>query len=172
MRTLAIQRWPLVVGLWAVVVSSYAVAEPVTPTLDLKIVARGKYLSKIAGCNDCHTPGYLLNNGAIPEDRWLLGDRFGWRGPWGTTYASNLRIFMSTLTEDAWVEVARSLKTRPPMPWFTINEMEEADLRAIYQYVRSLSPVGEPAPSFVPPDQEPNPPYAVFPSPPPASSGQ
>jgi CxxC motif-containing protein (DUF1111 family) len=23
-------------------------------------VERGKYLATIAGCNDCHTPGYLL----------------------------------------------------------------------------------------------------------------
>jgi predicted ester cyclase/mono/diheme cytochrome c family protein len=147
-----------------------ALAQAGTPNLDPKAVERGKYLSKIAGCNDCHTSGYLLNSGSIPQNQWLLGDQFGWRGPWGTTYASNLRIFMSGITEDAWVQVARSLKSRPPMPWFTLNEMEETDLRAIYQFVRSLGPMGEPAPSFVPPDQEPNHPYALFPSP--ASSGR
>lgn len=167
-----IKRWPFAIGVlaFASLIPSLGAADEVPAKLDPKVVARGQYLSRIGGCNDCHTSGYLLNGGAIPQDKWLLGDHFGWRGPWGTTHASNLRIFMSTLTEDAWVGVARSLKTRPPMPWFTINEMEEADLRAIYQFVRSLGPVGEPAPAFVPPDKEPAPPYATFPSPPQASS--
>jgi hypothetical protein len=53
------------------------------------------------------------------------------------------------------------------MPWFTLNEMKDADLRAIYQYVRHLGPGGKEAPAYVPPDQEPAPPYALFPSPPP-----
>ncbi len=172
MRSRIHQRWPLLSGLLVVVwvIPSLAVAQAGTPDLDPKVVERGKYLSKVSGCNDCHTSGYLLNSGNIPEDQWLLGDQFGWRGPWGTTYASNLRIFMSGITEDAWVQVARFLKSRPPMPWFTLNEMEEADLRAIYQFVRSLGPVGEPAPGFVPPDQEPSLPYALFLSQTPASS--
>src|SRR5262245_23109438 len=55
---------------------------------------RGRYLVKIAGCNDCHTPGYLLSAGQVPEALWLTGDSFGWRGPWGTTYATNLRLKM------------------------------------------------------------------------------
>lgn len=52
------------------------------------------------------------------------------------------------------------------MPWFTLNEMEEDDLKALYHFVRYLGPAGEPAPAYVPPGQEPNPPYALFPSPP------
>ena len=167
MRSSNHQRWAAVLGVWIVVwlVPSLAVGQGDKPDLDPETVERGKYLSKIAGCNDCHTSGYLLNSGSIPQDQWLLGDRFGWKGPWGTTYASNLRIFMSAMTEDAWVQTARLLVSRPPMPWFTLREMEEADLRAIYQFVRSLGPVGDPAPGFVPPDKEPSPPYALFPSP-------
>jgi hypothetical protein len=54
------------------------------------------------------------------------------------------------------------LKTRtslPPMPWMNVNQMAEADMRAIYQYFRSLGPAGEQPPSPVPPDQEPTTPY-------------
>ena len=47
-------------------------------------IERGRYLSKIGGCNDCHTPGYLFSEGKVPEKLWLTGDRFGWRGPWET----------------------------------------------------------------------------------------
>lgn len=132
------------------------------------VVEHGRYLSKIAGCNDCHTPGYLMSEGKIPEKLWLTGDSFGWRGPWGTTYATNLRTRIQELTEDQWVSYSRTLKARPPMPWFTLNEMKEQDLRALYQFIRHLGPGGQPAPAFVPPDQEPKPPFALFPPPPPA----
>ena len=30
-------------------------------------VQRGRYLVKIAGCNDCHTPGYAMSGGKVPE---------------------------------------------------------------------------------------------------------
>ena len=63
--------------------------------------------------------------------------------------------------------MAKNLKTRPPMPWFNLNQMNESDLRSIYRYIHELGPGGEAAPAFVPPDKEPNPPYAVIPGPPP-----
>jgi hypothetical protein len=69
---------------------------------------RGRYLIKITGCNDCHTPGYAEAGGKIPEKDWLTGDSMGWRGPWGTTYASNLRQYMQLLSEDQWVKTAHT----------------------------------------------------------------
>jgi mono/diheme cytochrome c family protein len=134
--------------------------------LDTEMIDRGRYIAKIAGCNDCHTPGYLTSDGNVPEERWLSGDTFGWRGPWGTTYGPNLRLFISTMSEDEWVTTAKTLKRLPPMPWFNLNAMKEHDLRALYQFMRSLGEPGEPAPAYLPPDQKPNPPYALFPSPP------
>jgi len=97
---------------------------------------------------------------------WLTGDMLGWRGPWGTTYAVNLRTYIASLAEEQWIAAARILKTRPPMPWFTLNIVYDEDLKAIYQFIRHLGPAGEPAPAYVPPDQEPKTPYALFPSPP------
>jgi hypothetical protein len=134
--------------------------------LDMQMVERGRYLIKIAGCNDCHTPGYEQSEGNVPEELWLTGDRFGWRGPWGTTYASNLRILINALTEDQWVTLAKSLKVRPPMPWYNLNDMKKEDLIDIYQYIRHAGPKGVQAPAYVPPDREPDTPYALFPSPP------
>jgi len=127
---------------------------------------RGNYLVRIGGCNDCHTPGYFASNGKVPEKDWLTGDRLGWRGPWGTTYASNLRMYMQRITEEQWLKKAKSLKTRPPMPWFTVQQMSTADLRAIHAYIRHLGPGGDPAPAYVPPDKEPPPPFVQFPGPP------
>ena len=133
---------------------------------DAKSVERGRYLVKIGGCNDCHTPGYVQSGGKVPEKQWLTGDQLGWRGPWGTTYPSNLRLFMSKITEAQWVTTAKTAQYRPPMPWFTLHDMTEQDLRAIYRFTRSLGTAGEPAPAFVPPGQEPKGPFVQFPPPP------
>jgi mono/diheme cytochrome c family protein len=137
------------------------------PAIDSKQVDRGRYLARVSGCNDCHTPGYIMHDGNVPVTQWLTGDSFGWRGPWGTTYGANLRLFVKDMTESQWVAAARTLKRRPPMPWYNLNEMDEADLRALYQFIRSLGDPGQPAPAYVPPGEEPGTPYALFPSPPP-----
>src|SRR5215813_2801811 len=128
-------------------------------------VKRGRYLVQIGGCNDCHTPGYPLSGGKVDEKLWLTGDKLGWRGPWGTTYAANLRLVAQTMTEEAWMKRARS-ELRPPMPWFNLRDMSDRDLRAIYRYLKHLGPAGESAPAYVPPDKEPTPPFVQFPAPP------
>ncbi len=130
---------------------------------DAASLARGKYLVRIAGCNDCHTPGYAQTGGKVPEKDWLIGDALGWRGDWGTTYAVNLRNLMPNMTEAQWVKTAKTAQYRPPMPWFALHEMTEADLRAIYRFVRHLGPAGGPAPAYVPPGKEPAGPYVQFP---------
>lgn len=133
---------------------------------DMKSVERGRYLVKIAGCNDCHTAGYALSGGKVPEKQWLTGDQLGWRGPWGTTYPSNLRLYMDKVSEAEWLKIAKTAQFRPPMPWFALHDMRTQDLRDIYRFVRYLGPDGEQAPSYVPPGQEPKGPVIVFPAPP------
>jgi mono/diheme cytochrome c family protein len=127
------------------------------------LVKRGRYVVQIGGCNDCHTAGYAPSGGKVPEAQWLTGDALGWHGPWGTTYPTNLRIYMQDLTEDQWVKKARTLSARPPMPWFNVREMSTADLRAMYRYIRHLGPAGRPAPAYLPPDKTPPQPYVAFP---------
>jgi mono/diheme cytochrome c family protein len=129
------------------------------------MVARGRYLIQISGCNDCHTAGYAQAGGKVPEAQWLTGDILGWRGPWGTTYPVNLRLYMQGLGEDQWVKKAKSLSTRPPMPWFALHDMHASDLRAMYRYIRHLGPDGKPAPAYLPPDKTPPQPYVQFPAP-------
>jgi len=129
-----------------------------------KEVERGRYLVMITGCNDCHTPNFLVNGGKTPESDRLTGGAMGWRGPWGTTYPTNLRLYFQSITEDMWVQVAKEIQRRPPMPYFSLNAMSEVDVRAIYKYVRYLGPAGVPAPSFIPPDKEPPKPYVQFPA--------
>ena len=127
-------------------------------------VKHGEYIVKITGCNDCHTPGYPEADGNLPVEEWLKGSPLGWRGPWGTTYAINLRLFMQGLTEDQWITYARNARSRPPMPWYILRDLSDSDLVAVYEFVRQLGPAGEPMPAYVPPDKEPTGPYVEFPS--------
>ncbi len=122
-------------------------------------VEAGRYLVIVGGCNDCHTETYLQTGGDVPEEAWLAGSSLGWRGPWGTTYPPNLRLRVQEWTEDAFVQTLHERKALPPMPWSNVNQMSEQDARAVYRYIRSLGPIGKPAPIAVPPDQEPTTPY-------------
>jgi len=126
-------------------------------------VERGKYLVVTSHCNNCHTARYAAAEGAVPEDQWLMGNPVGWRGKDGTTYAPNLRIMFSTLSEDQWLSLARQSRARPPMPWWSVRDTSDEDLRMIYRYVRSLAPLGTAAPSFLPAPQQPPAPYNQLP---------
>ena len=78
-------------------------------------VARGEYLSKIMGCNDCHTPFHMTPRGPEPDmTRMLSGHppdlvitevpkpaggpwigsvaatNTAWAGPWGVSFTANL----------------------------------------------------------------------------------
>ena len=52
------------------------------------------------------------------------------------------------------------------MPWFALRDMSDADLRALYHYIRALGPAGSPAPAYVPPNQRAPGPVIQFPAPP------
>ncbi|MDC8014184.1 cytochrome C [Tahibacter soli] len=137
-----------------------------TPAND---AARGRYLATIGGCHDCHTPGYALNGGKAPEAVWLTGDALGWSGAWGTTYPTNLRLRVADMDEKTWLAFARTLRTRPPMPYWVLNEMSDDDLSAIWKMLKTLGKGGAPAPAALPPGVEAKGPVVRFPAPPPSA---
>jgi mono/diheme cytochrome c family protein len=116
-------------------------------------IAAGRYLVNYGGCNDCHTPGYTQAKGAIPETQRLTGNPVGFQGPWGTSYAINLRLFLNKVPEARWLAVVRKppFEVHPPMPWANLQALSDADLHAIYAYVNSLGTVGGPMHDFIPP---------------------
>ena len=140
-------------------VSAATAAEPAQ-------IERGRYMVLTGHCNNCHTAGYAQKEGNVPEKDWLLGSGpQGWRGPWGTTYGSNLRVNVHAMSEDAWVNYMKTFKARPPMPWWSVRATSEPDLRAMYHYIKQLGPAGAPAQPYLPPDKEPKPPYIQYPMP-------
>jgi mono/diheme cytochrome c family protein len=168
MGTRSIFRVVAILGWTALTASSIAADAPAKSSTKIapnKEIERGRYVVAIAGCNDCHTPNFLVNGGRTPQKDWLTGGGLGWRGPWGTTYPANLRLYFQEITEAQWVQVAKEMQRRPPMPYYSLNAMSEADVRAMYVFIRSLGPAGKPAPAFVPPDKVPPQPYVQFPEP-------
>ena len=152
----------LVIGAGLVMLQATAQAEA-PKAQDKGLVERGRYLVKVAGCNDCHTPGYLQTEGKVDEKLWLTGEAFGWRGPWGTTYATNLRMFVADMSQAQWLQHLGTMRPRPPMPYFNVQAMTEQDRKAIYAYLKAMGPAGQPAPAWVPPGKQPPQPYAQFP---------
>lgn len=131
------------------------------------LLAQGEYLVRISGCNDCHTAGYAETAGQMAKEQWLLGSPVGWNGPWGTTYASNLRMTIGSMDEAAWLQYSGALHARPPMPDFMLRAMKEQDRVAIYRFIRSLGTSGQAAPAYMPPGETPPMPYVkwVLPAP-------
>jgi mono/diheme cytochrome c family protein len=129
-------------------------------------IARGRYLVAITGCNDCHTAGFTEANSKLPERDWLKGSTLGFRGPWGTTYPTNLRNLVAHMTEADWLAYLRTMHPKPPMPWWSVKGMTPDDQRALYAFIRHLGPAGENAPDDLPPGIAPPPPVVSFPAPP------
>lgn len=125
------------------------------------VIERGRYMLIASGCNDCHTHGYMEADGNIPESAWLTGTDIGFQGPWGTTYPANLRLKAQELTEAEWLQRVRQ-PMRPPMPWFNLRQMTDADLTAIYRYLRAAGPAGKPAPDAAGPGIHVTTPYFDF----------
>ncbi len=139
------------IGVSAAQQQPYVVAE--------SAVAAGEYLTSIGACNDCHTDGWDEQGTAVPREDRLMGSGFGWHGPWGTSYAKNLRLTAAELSEPEWLEIFERGIGLPPMPWVNLHAMSARDAAAIYAFLRDLGPRGEPAPLPLPPGVRPTPPY-------------
>jgi mono/diheme cytochrome c family protein len=117
---------------------------------DRQVVARGKYLVGIAGCNDCHTPGYFF--GKPDMTRFLGGSEVGFEIPGlGVFHGPNLTPDRETgLGTWTAAQIAAAItkgvrpdgrKLAPIMPWHAFASLTSADTRAIVAYLQSLPPV-------------------------------
>jgi len=105
----------------------------------------------------------------IGPDKWgaLTNNNLtAWVGPWGTSFASNLSPDPETGTgawnEELFIRILRTGKYMgagrdilPPMPWYDLAKLTDADLKAIFAYLQSLKPVRNQVPAAVlaPPHQ-------------------
>ncbi len=152
-------------------------------------IERGKYLSIVGGCNDCHSPKLMTPNGPIADParilsghpanerlpsvppgvlgpgKWMAMTNDGltaWVGPWGISFAANLtpdaetgigrwtvQQFIQTLRTGKHLGVGRPIL--PPMPAEELAAMTDADLGALFSYLKSLQPVKNLVPVPIPP---------------------
>ena len=103
--------------------------------------------------------------GVIGPTQWgalATNDLTGWAGPWGVSFAYNLTpdsktgigdwpeaMFIQTLRTGKFMGMSRDIL--PPMPWQTIGQMTDDDLKAIYAYLKSIPPIHNPIPPPIPP---------------------
>jgi hypothetical protein len=125
-------------------------------------VARGAQVAITGGCHDCHTAGYNESGGKIDPNNALKGIAYGFVGPWGTSYAKNLRLTVQPLTEDQFVTYAKAFTALPPMPYYNMHAMDETDVRSLYLYIKSLGAPGPAVPDPLPPGVTPKTPYNVY----------
>lgn len=94
----------------------------------------GAYLATVAGCKSCHGPG--LSGGKI-----AAGDP-AWGPAANLTPSGNLGKW----TEAEFVATLRTGKTpagvalKNPMPWKVVGQMTDAELHAVWLYLRSVPP--------------------------------
>ncbi len=95
---------------------------------------------------------------------WILTsmDLTEWLGPWGISFSRNLtpdsttgigawsfQDFVNTLRNGKHLGTGRDLL--PPMPWQSIGQMKDADLKAIFTYLQSIPAIHNEVPNPVPP---------------------
>ena len=156
----------LCVGALAASVALPAAAQ-VEKSQEAALTARGEYLVKLGGCNDCHTDGFAASDAKTPMKDWLTGSALGFNGPWGTTYATNLRLLVHGMSEAQWLEELRTMNPKPPMPWWALKWMTQDDQRAVYAFIHSLGPAGQATPNDLPPGATPTTPVVAWPGAPP-----
>ena len=113
-------------------------------------IARGRYLVQIAGCNDCHTPGYF--RGMPDTSRYLSGSDVGFTLPdGGVVIGSNLTPDKETGLGGWTVEqIARAIQTgvrpdgrvlAPIMPYTAFAHLTSSDATAIAVFLKTLAPI-------------------------------
>ena len=131
---------------------------------DPAAVERGKYLVNIAGCNDCHTPGYFL--GKPDMARFLGGSEVGFEMPGlGVFHGPNLTPDKETGLggwTDAQIVTALQKGARPDgrmlapiMPWHAFANLTPQDTQAIVAFLRSIPPIKNKVPGPFGPTETP-----------------
>ncbi len=149
--------------------ASFAAASPAD-------IERGKYLTRVMVCNDCHTPWTMTAKGPEPDmtrelsghpqdmpiaggatlsGPWVwagAGTNTAFSGPFGVSFAANLtpdpETGLGKWTAETFLAAIRNGRHEgqgrpllPPMPWPMFRQATDEDLRAIFAYLQSLTPI-------------------------------
>jgi mono/diheme cytochrome c family protein len=111
-----------------------------------------------------------IDTSEISPGKWYLAasDLTAWVGPWGISFPVNLTPDSATgtgaWTEELFIKILRTGKfmgaeagrpIMPPMPWEQIGKLTDEDLKSIFAYLRTLKPIRNAVPDYVPPNEIP-----------------
>ncbi len=129
---------------------------------------RGAQLVMLGGCDDCHTPklqggvldmsrrlsGHPANGPLPPETAGAITTNMmltAWRGPWGLSLTANITPDAETGIGKWTVEdFKKTIRTgvdptgyvlKPPMPIPALQNVPDADLEAIFRFLKSQKPI-------------------------------
>ena len=134
-----------------------------TPKL---MTPRGPQLdaSRLLSGHPAHASLPAIPPGVVGPTQWgavASNDATAWVGPWGISFASNLTPDVTGLggwTAEQFIQTMRTGKhlgvgraVLPPMPWFDVGTLTDADLKALFAYLQSLKPISNQVPQPVPP---------------------
>lgn len=103
-----------------------------------------------------HPAGMQLPPPPQPVGPWIMAGsaaNTAWAGPWGISYTANLTSDKETgvggmYTEEQFIMTLREGKKQgrgrmilPPMPWPAYGQMTDADLKALYAYLKTTKPI-------------------------------
>jgi mono/diheme cytochrome c family protein len=126
-------------------------------------LAYGRYLVSAAGCTHCHTP--MEKGEPLPGLTFAGGSEFALPGGMlrSTNITPDVETGIGSWTEDMFVQRFKlyvdSSYVEPKigpndfqtiMPWLFYAGMEEEDLRAMYAYLRTTTPVNHAVERFTP----------------------
>ena len=114
-----------------------------------------------------HPESLVMPPAPAPQGPWLVSvaaTNTAWAGPWGVSFTRNLtpddetgigtwseETFIDTIRNGRHMGVGRNLL--PPMPWKMYSHLSDADLKAIYAYLRSIPAIKNHVPDPIAPAQ-------------------
>jgi len=124
--------------------------------------------TKLLSGHPSSSPLPEIPKGVLGPTQWgaiTTNDLTAWLGPWGVSFAYNLTpdlktgiggwpedMFIQTLRKGKFMGMSRDIL--PPMPWQTIGQMSDDDLKAIFAYLKSLPPIENKIPEPIPPPMQ------------------
>ena len=107
-----------------------------------------------------------IKQSELAPGKWVLGeqDLTAWVGLWGVSFPVNLTPDTATgigaWTPDLFIRIIRTGKFMgiesgrsllPPMPWENYRQMTDADLTAIFAFLKTLTAISNKVPDPLPP---------------------
>lgn len=118
----------------------------------------------LSGHNSTQPLG-TFDKSILKTGEWVVfnGQSTAFAGPWGMSFAANLtpdetgignwsfEQFNTAMRKGKFKGLENSRPLMPPMPWFNYVNMADTDMRAIFAYLKSIKPVSNVVPSYIPP---------------------